>query len=361
MDEVQSIEERDEVIEEKTPLETVKKQNQNLVALSIVLLGLLIGSVLVDAVQLVRREGFSVRALKTAGVVEMAGKTWVAYTDPKIDVKVLNDVTCTACNADQALVSLRKAMPTIEATVVDISTPEGKALVSQGKVKSLPAFFFGASVDRSAVFEQAGPLFTKLDTGWYSLDTNKIGLPAGKFLTLPEVGDNALAIGNPDAKVKVVEFSDWQCPYCKAFQPAVKQMLDEYKDKVYFVYKQFPLTSIHPQAQSAALAVECANEQGAGKWFAYGDNLFTTQAEWSKTTDTKKFKDYARVLKLDGAKFDQCLDSKKYADKVASDQAQGESFGISGTPGTFVGGQFLGGFVDYASLKKVVDEELAKN
>lgn len=339
---------------------SMKKQNQNLVALSIVLLGLFLGSIFVDFVQLVRREGFSLRALQQASVVEMAGKTWVSYTDPKIQVKVLTDATCTACNVDQALVSLRKAMPTLDATVIDIETSEGKKLADQEKVKSLPAFFFGPSVERASIYAQAGPVFSKTGDGWYALDTAKIGMPAGKFLKTPTINSDALVLGNPDSKVKVIEFADWECSYCKVLQPTIKQMLSEYKDKVYYAYVQLPLTSIHPQAMNAALAVECANEQGAEKWYTYGDNLFTTQADWSKTTGTQKFKEYAATLKLDVAKFGQCLDSKKYADKVAADQAQGESFGISGTPGVFVNGQFFGGVVDYATLKKAIDEELAK-
>ena len=337
-----------------------RKTTQNLAALAIIFAGLFAGSLFVDFFQLIGKQGFSQRALQDASVVDSAGKTWVAYTDPKIEVKVLNDAACEACNTNQALVSLRRALPTIDATQVDVETPEGQKLVKDASVKSLPAFFFGPTIEKASLFTQAQPLFTKMSDGWYSLDTVQLGIPPGKFLQLPSTDGSALTLGNPDAKIKVVEFSDWQCPYCRAMHPAIKQMLQDYKDQVYYVYKQFPLTSIHPQAMNASLAVACANEQGPGKWFEYGDNLFAKQDEWTKTTGTQKFKDYARTLKLDGTAFDKCLDTKKYADQITADQKEGASFGISGTPGTFVGSQFLGGYVAPAEFKKLIDGELAK-
>ncbi len=350
----------EETVTPETEAESRRKTTQNLAALAIIFAGLFAGSLFVDFFQLIGKQGFSQHALQDASVVESAGKTWVAYTDPKIEVKVLNDAACEACNADQALVSLRRALPTIDATQVDVETPEGQQMVKDSAVKSLPAFFFGPTIEKASLFAQAQPLFKKMPDGWYSLDTVQLGIPPGKFLTLPSTDGAALSLGNPDAKVKVVEYSDWQCPYCRAMHPAIKQMLQDYKDQVYYVYKQFPLTSIHPQAMNAALAVSCANEQGAGKWFEYGDSLFAKQDEWTKTPGTQKFKDYARALKLDGAKFDQCLDTKKYAPQIAADQKEGESFGISGTPGTFVGSQFLGGYVAAPDFKKLIDGELAK-
>lgn len=335
------------------------KKVKNLSALLILVAGLFVGSLFVDVLQLVTKQGFSLRAIKQADVIEAGGKTWVAYSDPKVGVKVLTDAACKECNADEAVVSLRRALPTIEVTQVDVDSPEGKALIAKSKVNVIPAFFFDSSIENTQVFASAGPLFgDKLDNGLYVVDALKIGMQPGKFLTLPTIADNDLKTGNADAKVKVVEFSDWQCPYCKAMQPAIKQMLADYQDKVTYVYKQFPLTSIHPQAENAALAVECANEQG--KWFEYGDYLFVHQDEWGKVPGTQKFKDYARALKLDVTKFGQCLDGKQYAEHVTKNTEEGSSFGISGTPGFFINSRFIGGYVSADEFKKALDEELAK-
>lgn len=134
-------------------------------------------------------------------------------------------------------------------------------------------------------------------------------------------------------------------------------MLAEYKDKVLFTYKQFPL-SFHPQANNAALASECAHEQG--KFAEYAENLFLRQDEWSKTEGVQKFKDYAVRFGMKSVQFNQCLDSKKYQDKVNADTEEGKRFGVNGTPGTFINDQFVNGAVSIDELKKTIDEQLAK-
>ena len=183
-------------------------------------------------------------------------------------------------------------------------------------------------------------------------------MPVGKYLELPKISDSDIKIGSVDAKVKMIVFSDFQCPFCKAFHPTIKQALSEYGDKVLFSFKQFPLSNIHPQALPAALASECASEQG--KFLPYADKLFEKQAEWGKTTGTQSFKTYAAQLGMSTSQFGTCLDSKKYQSKVEADLAEGQNFGISGTPDVFVNSQFQTGAIDYPTLKKMIDGELAK-
>ncbi len=167
-------------------------------------------------------------------------------------------------------------------------------------------------------------------------------------------------IGDKNAPVTVIEFSDFQCPFCeRLYQQAEKQLISDYVDtgKIRFVYRDFPLTSIHPDAQKAAEAAECADEQG--KFWEYHNMLFEKQAEWSGVGVTR-FKQYAADLKLDTKKFNDCLDTGKYEDEVNKDANDAVSAGARGTPATFVNGILVSGAQPYANFKQVIDAELAK-
>lgn len=344
-------------VDAATHTKEVTKKTQNLIAAVILLAGLFAGSLFVDIAQLVKGSGFSDSVVKKVNVLEAGGKTWVAYTDPIVRLDVITDTTCEKCAPDQALVWLRRIMPTLVAHQIDYNTEEGKTMIAKSGAISLPAFIFAEDANKTEMFSQAESLFAKQDDKRYLLSTDQLGIPAGKLLVFPEIKDSDIQTGSKDAKIKIVEYSDFQCPYCRLFHPALKQALAQYKDNVQFSYKQFPL-SFHPRANDAALASECANEQG--KFMDYADNLFAKQDEWTKTADNKKFKDYAVVFGLKSAQFNSCLDDKKYQDKVNLDLEEGKKFGISGTPGTFVNDQFLGGAVSIDELKKIIDAELAK-
>lgn len=329
---------------------------KNLTALAIVLAGLFVGSLAVDFVQLVLGRGFSNRAVQTHDVLEGGGKTWVAYSDPKVSVTVLSDKECTECDASEALVWLRRVVPTLEVTQIESTIDSGRALIERFHITTLPAFIFSPTITQTDFYTQASSLFDG-QSGQYFFDMTKIGLPVGKYLQWPTVSDADIVIGHQDAKVRVVVFSDFQCPFCKGYHTESLRTVKSYGDQVAFVYKHLPL-SFHTQAKAAALAAECANEQG--KFETYADNLFARQDVWGKTIGTQKFKDYAWMLKLDGRRFTQCLDTKKYANKVDTDIAEAGRFGIEGTPGTFVNGTFLNGAVPMDVLKSAIDKELAQ-
>ncbi len=171
-----------------------------------------------------------------------------------------------------------------------------------------------------------------------------------------EIGD-APVLGNIDAPVTIIEFSDFQCPFCKRFHDdAGLKIRDEYvkTGKAKFVYKQFPLYQIHPFANSAALASECAKEQG--KFWLYHDALFDKQEDLA----TLNFTDLAVSLGMNKSQFKSCYDSGKYSENVKKDSAEGAAAGVSGTPATFVNGKPLMGAVPYASFKVAIEEALAK-
>lgn len=159
--------------------------------------------------------------------------------------------------------------------------------------------------------------------------------------------------GNPSAPITIVEFSDYQCPYCSKAESTVAQILSEYKDKVRLVYRDFPLP-FHDRAQKAAEAALCAQEQG--KYWEMHDKLFANQ----QALEPASLKGYARDIGLDGARFDRCLDSGEKAKLVDSSRRAGDEAGVSGTPAFFVNGMMLSGAQPYESFKSLIDSELAQ-
>lgn len=331
------------------------KKIKNLTSIVILLVGLFAGSLFVDFSQLIKGGGISQKVLNNKDVFQLDGKTWVSYPEPMIDVTVINDDTCEECNVDEIMLSLRKVMPTMLSNKVDYSSEEGKKMIEDFKIKSLPAFIFGKEVEETELFEQAKTIFVEKN-GKYAMDSGKAGLPVGKYLQTPTIGENVIKFGPDDAKVKLVEFSDFQCPYCQLFQKTMNEIVKTYGDKVQFVFKNLPLESIHSRAKSAAMAAECANEQG--KFMEYSDKLFANQKIWGESKDNKMFIGYASQLKLNTTQFTQCINDEKYKDKIESDLKEANDFGISGTPAIFINDKFKNGAVDAAELKAIIDAEL---
>lgn len=162
---------------------------------------------------------------------------------------------------------------------------------------------------------------------------------------------NAQMLGSEKAPVTVVEFADYECPYCQKVAADVKKLQADLGDKVAFIFKDFPL-SMHTRAEKAAEATRCASKQG--KYWELHDELFH-----SKELDVDQLKAQAQALKLDTAQFDKCLDSGEQAAAVERDRKEGLRLGITGTPSFFINGHFLSGALDYATLRQVVEQQLA--
>ncbi|HEY1904407.1 MAG TPA: thioredoxin domain-containing protein [Myxococcaceae bacterium] len=159
--------------------------------------------------------------------------------------------------------------------------------------------------------------------------------------------------GPKDAPVTIVEFSDFECPYCGAAHETVEQVMNAYAGKVRLVYRQFPL-SFHPHAAKAAEASLCAADQG--KFWEYHDVLFKNQ----KKLEPTDLKAHATEVGMDGQKFGQCLDSGDKKKAVDADQQAGLAAGVGGTPAFFINGIFLNGAQPVDEFKKVIDGELAR-
>ena len=168
------------------------------------------------------------------------------------------------------------------------------------------------------------------------------------------LADTDPSIGSSKAPITIVEFSDFQCPFCLRAAPTLKQLRASYGDKVRLVWKDFPLTQIHPQAFKAGEAGHCAAEQG--KFWEYHDQLFNNQQSLMPD-DLKK---YAANLGLDAEKFNACLDTSKHAEIVRGGVAQGTMLGVNSTPTVFVNGRRVSGAQPYEYFAAVIDEELAR-
>jgi len=332
-----------------------KKRVKNYLSIIILLAGLLAGSVFVDVAQFVSRQGISPRAMRQLDVIPFESRTWVAYNEPVVTVQVVNDSSCKECDVTDAVKMMKRVMPTLLVKEVQFDSEDGKTLIEQMKIKSLPAFVFDESVTKTDIYAQAQDIFQKQDSN-YLIDTAQIGIQPGKFLTLPTINADDAQSGPADAKVKMIIFSDFQCPYCGAFymQDLKKAMVD-YKDKIQFVFKEIPL-SIHDKSVPSAMAAECAGDQG--KFWEMADKLYADQKTWSAAT-TFNATPYATAIGVNMTQFNQCVSSKKFQDKIDADNKQAQDFGISGTPAFFVNDKFFGGMVPYEQIKTAIDAQLA--
>jgi protein-disulfide isomerase len=164
--------------------------------------------------------------------------------------------------------------------------------------------------------------------------------------------------GNKDAKVTLVEFGDFQCPACGMAHPVVNQLIEDYKDQINFVYREYPLAS-HQNARVAAHAAEAAGAQG--KFFEMYDALFQNQKEWSESkSPMEQFESYAQNIGLDVEQFKKDVSDKKYEDKINRDISDGNTVGVRATPTFFLNGEEIRGGLPYDSFKAKIDEALAK-
>lgn len=167
--------------------------------------------------------------------------------------------------------------------------------------------------------------------------------------------------GNPDAKVTLVEYGDFQCPYCQQYEPTIKQVLDKYQNDIKFQFRNFPLINIHQNAFAAARAAEAAGLQN--KYWEMHDALYE-QANWQTWTTANapqaEFNTYAKELGLNVEQFKKDFSSSTVNDAVNADQAEGNRLKITGTPSFFVNGKKVEISNSLASFEKVINEALAK-
>lgn len=181
--------------------------------------------------------------------------------------------------------------------------------------------------------------------------------------------DDDPAIGKKGAPITLIEFSEFQCPFCRKARPTINKILKEYDGKVHYVFRDYPL-SFHLQAKNAANAANCAHEQG--KYWEFNKELWNAGSVLSKGSKLARDGDkkagdkvmfegmYAigEKLELDMSKFKKCVESKKYYAEINKDQKDGNKSGVSGTPAYFINGVFISGAQPYNKFKEIIEEEL---
>ena len=190
-------------------------------------------------------------------------------------------------------------------------------------------------------------------------DTKK---PAKTEIALREISKDDHILGNPNAKLIIVEYSDTECPFCKHFHPTMKKVMEEYgkSGKVAWVYRHFPLDVLHSKARKEAEATECATELGGNaKFWEYLDRLF----EITPSNDGLNLEELPKIAEfvgLDATAFNKCLDSGKYADKVEADFQDARSAGGTGTPYSVIVSKDgtktpVNGALPYPQMKQIID------
>lgn len=236
------------------------------------------------------------------------------------------------------------------------------------------------TINKSTVWKFATFLFAvlfviSLFTGGFGIgDDDNVAVPTAvpqaQQPQAPQVvkqkfDDEGTVKGDEDAKLTIIEFSDFECPFCgRFFTDALPQITKNYIDtgKVKLIYKDFPLP-FHPSAHISAEAAECAKEQG--KFWEFHDMLFNKQTEWANLgpgVSVPKFKQFASDIGLDSKQFDSCLDTNKYADEVDDDIAEAGSF-VSGTPTFLIGNdkdgyKVLVGAQPFAAFQQIIEDAL---
>ncbi len=208
---------------------------------------------------------------------------------------------------------------------------------------------------------------------WIILAVVIVGLVGLFVLTKPEsknseftgdatqIQDDDHTKGNKEAKVTLIEYGDFQCPSCAAAYPILKELEEEYSKEVLFVFRHFPLTTIHPNALSAARAAEAASNQG--KFWQMHDQLFETQALWGQLTSNQQatFEGYAEDLGLNMEQFKADYASEAVAERINRDVTSAKQFNATGTPTFILNGEKIENPSDKAAFEALLKEAIAES
>lgn len=333
----------------------MRKRSTTYLALIILLAGIAAGSFFVDIAQLFSGKGFSARALKDVQVVEYDGYTWARFDDPKVVVEVFDADDCPECVTDELVTQLRTVVPTMEVHRVDVATEDGKKYAAQQGVKYIPSFLFSDAIKEADFYQQAQMLFVPTSDGKYAFDAAAIGMPVGKYLTMPSAtgmmfGDAAAA------QVHVAIFADYTAADAQKLMDDLDALHTAYGDTVQFAVKAL----VNPQqqhAQKIAEAVVCADAQEG--YAAFIAPYFARRAQLlaSKNFETD-LASLVQAAQLDTTQFDDCMNDAQTARSITEITDEARAFALSSIPTAFVNGDIVRGAVTHDTLKESIDAQL---
>jgi len=298
------------------------------------------------------------------------GQTWIPVKGEPLAIKVLTDPTCgAACDPTSSLAVLRQNIsPALVTETIDVTSKEGRKLVEDFAVKSIPQYIFDTGIakikaaDGSLFIDNLPPGFFTEKDGLYHLNNTSVGFRVGKFIEDPEFADLDTEPKKGSGPVTVVEFTDYQCPFCRRLHDQNKDLITQLiaENKITYVLKDFPL-NFHADAVDYAHAVaNCAlKEGGQDAYWTMNSYIFDQTDQWSNKGDAGRDFLVAKVNEL-GFDISACLADANTKAEIGADQAEGQLYGVSGTPALFIGGQVMPGAIGPDVFAGAVEAELKK-
>lgn len=268
----------------------------------------------------------------------------------KVKLTVLTDTAITnpSYDLEEKVQSIQDELAdeaNLDVETLDINDDKAKELIEKMDLKTYPLFLFDKEFSETELYKGLIGFFVEEDD-YYVLRLQPYG-----FLKFPEVGDGHITgATSDDAPVTIVEYSSFSCAYCAKMNEVFSQVLEEYPTQVRFVYKHFDRGGVD---QFLAHMSECADEQE--KFWEMHDYIFKHVSETSDSDGKTVMNAFASQLGLDVQLFENCMNEGRYTQKIADQTEEGYTFAISGTPGIFVNDKFIGGAVDFETIKLIID------
>ncbi len=296
-------------------------------------------------------------------------KTWIPISGEPVEAIVLTSSSCKSCETVNSINALRQNItPALLVRTVEAVSEEGKNLIKKFNLKSIPQFILADGIEKlktknnKKFIEESKEILIKKDN-LYLLDGVKVGFKVGEFIETPSFANlDSEPVQGKGGKVQVVEFTDYQCPYCKRLHDNNKELINKLvqEGKIEYIVKDFPL-GFHKESVFAHKAANCVLHEGNNdKYWAMNGLIFDNNQAWvnkGKQEAVKYFISLAKDLDLD---ITNCMEDKTFENEIAEDIAEGQKYGVSGTPALFIGKTVMPGAIDATTFEKAVEAEIKK-
>ena len=303
-------------------------------------------------------------------IIVSGGKTWMSVPGLPVELVVLNDQTCgQSCDraAAPAVAQLRAAStPALLVRTVDVSSAEGKDLIKTFEINTIPAFIFGEGIKKlehngEKWTEKFAPLLVQSGEK-YLVNNENAGFKVGQFIAPPKFDLENEPVFGAGGKITVVEFTDFQCPYCKRLHDLNVDLIEKLvaENKIQYVIKDYPLP-FHPEAVWAQMAANAVLAQaGIEKYNEFKSKIFETQSVWSGAGDGGSQSHLQSLAAEIGVELaDEVWQNADLRAELDADMAEAQKWGVSGTPALFIGRKIMPGAISPEMFEAAVDEELA--